>query len=336
MRIAIVKLSAMGDIVHAMVALQYLKRYDPLLKIDWLVEESFAPLLEYNPHVNTILPINLKRLKTEKTALFDEIKKVRSYAGNDYDLVIDAQGLLKSALAARLLGKNRAGFDRHSIREKGAAWLYNRHIAVPYETNVVERNLTLMLEAMDIPEKNIPVLSELETMAPFLFFSEEDRQRVECFLNTSLPAIVTIVGSSWESKVYPKEKFAEVIEMLEGNHLLAWGNEAEHDRALFIAEQTGAQVLPKLSLNELKAVIASADLVIGGDSGPTHMAWALKRPSITLFGPTPSFRNTVQTKINRALDCGKTIDPLQLDKTDRCIADIDPSEVVTLAKELLS
>jgi len=336
MRVAIVKLSAMGDIVHAMVALQYLKRYDPTLTIDWVVEETFVPLLEHNPHIDAILSVNLKRLKREKTALFDEIKKVRAYADNGYDLVIDAQGLLKSALVARLLGTNRAGFDKSSIREKGAAWFYSRKITVPYETNVVERNLKLMLGALDVPQQDIPELAELEVMEPFLFFSEEDRQKAERFIDPSLPTVVSVVGSSWESKVYPKEKFAEVIEMLEGNHFLAWGDEAEHDRALFIAEQTGAQVLPKLSLNELKAVIASADLVIGGDSGPTHMAWALKRPSITLFGPTPSFRNTVQTKINRALDCGKTIDPLQLDKTDRCIADIDPSEVVTLAKELLS
>jgi len=336
MRIAIVKLSAMGDIVHAMVALQYLKRYDPSMTIDWVVEEAFVPLLEHNPHIDAILPVNLKRLKKEKTALLDEIKKVRGYANNGYDLVIDAQGLLKSALVASLLGKNRTGFDRSSIREKGAAWFYNRQIAVPYETNVVERNLKLLLGALDVPEQDIPGLSELEAMEPFLFFSEDDRQKTESFMDLALPNIIWVVGSSWESKVYPKERFAEAIGMFDANHLLVWGSEAEYERVQFIAEKTGAKVLPKLTLNELKALIASVDLVIGGDSGPTHMAWALKRPSITLFGPTPSFRNTVQTEINRVLDCGKRIDPLRLDKTDRCIGNIASSRVSELAKELLA
>ncbi len=336
MRVAIVKLSAMGDIVHAMVALQYLKRYDPSMTIDWVVEEAFVPLLEYNPHIDAILPVNLKRLKKERMTLFDEVKKVRTYAANRYDLVIDAQGLFKSALVTRLLGINRTGFDKDSIREKGAALLYNRHIAVPYETNVVERNLQLLLGALNVSQKDIPELAELEAMEPFLFFSEEDRHMAKSFMDTAMHNLIWIVGSSWESKVYPKERFAESIGALKANHLLVWGSEAEHERARYIAEQTGAKVLPKLSLNELKAVIASADLVIGGDSGPTHMAWALKRPSITLFGPTPSFRNTVETAINRVLDCGKRVDPLRLDKTDRCIGNIAPAEVVTLAKELLS
>jgi len=334
MRIAIVKLSAMGDIIHAMVALQYLKRYDPSLEIDWVVEESFAPLLEYHPHINAVLPVNLKRLKREKAALFGEIRKVRAYAARGYDMVIDAQGLFKSALVAGLLGKRRVGFDRDSIREKGAAWFYGKQISVPYETNVIERNLKLLSGALEIPD--IPSLPEIETMEPFLFFSGEDRRQAERFLDPDLPTVVSVVGSSWESKVYPKERFVEVIGALEANHLLVWGSEAEHASARFIAERTGAKVLPKLTLNALKACIASADLVIGGDSGPTHMAWALKRPSITLFGPTPSFRNTVETKINRVLDCGNRVDPLRLDKGNRCIGKIPPLEVVTLAKELLS
>ena len=111
MKIAIVKLSALGDIVHAMVALQFIKAHFPEIQIDWIVEERFAEVLENNPDINHILTVNLKSLKTNKAGIFQQIKNVRKYALNNYDLVIDAQGLIKSAIIAKLLGKHIAGFD---------------------------------------------------------------------------------------------------------------------------------------------------------------------------------------------------------------------------------
>jgi len=97
MRIAIVKLSALGDIIHAMVALQFIKQHAPDIQIDWIVEERFAGILQYNPDISQILTVNLKALKNNKLAIFQEIKKIRRYAKKHYDLVIDAQGLIKSA-----------------------------------------------------------------------------------------------------------------------------------------------------------------------------------------------------------------------------------------------
>ena len=98
MKIAIVKLSALGDIVHAMVALQFIKAHSPDMQIDWIVEERFAEVLKNNPDIDHILTVNLKSLKTNKTGIFQQIKAVRGYAQNHYDLVIDAQGLIKSAV----------------------------------------------------------------------------------------------------------------------------------------------------------------------------------------------------------------------------------------------
>lgn len=121
MKIAIVKLSALGDIVHAMVALQFIKAHSPAMQIDWIVEEGFAGILKNNPDIDNILTVNLKSLKINKTGIFQQIKKILKFAGNNYDLVIDAQGLIKSAITARLLGKRIAGFDADSAREKAAA-----------------------------------------------------------------------------------------------------------------------------------------------------------------------------------------------------------------------
>ena len=331
MKVVIVKLSAMGDIVHAMTALQFMKAYDPSLQIDWIAEEVFVPILEHNPHIDHILPVKLKALKKNRMQFLSEVQKIRAYAKNSYDVVIDAQGLIKSAVVSRMLGKT-TGFDRYSIRESMAAFFYSTVFSIPYEMNVIKRNVKLMIQAIGSSDASA-LLAEKK---PFLFFSEEDKEKTAPFLDTESRNIVYILGSSWESKVYPREKFAELIEKTKGNPLLVWGSESEKENAEFIAACTQATVVPRLTLNELKALIASADLVIGGDSGPTHMAWALNRPSITIFGPTPSYRNTLETGINKVIDCGKEINPSKLDKKDRCIHTVDPGKIVHLAEELLS
>lgn len=150
MKIAIVKLSAMGDIIHAMVALQYIKKNNPSLQIDWIVEQGFAQVLEGNPHIDHILVVNLKAIKKDKKQFFTEIKRVNKYAENSYDLVIDAQGLLKSAFVARLLGKNRAGFSKSSIREGMASYFYNHKIEIAYDANTIDRNVKVISEPLNV------------------------------------------------------------------------------------------------------------------------------------------------------------------------------------------
>jgi heptosyltransferase-1 len=330
MKIAIVKLSAMGDIVHAMVVLQYIKKQIPKCQIDWIVEEIFVDVLKYNPHIDNILPINLKSIKKDKKQLFSQITLVKKYAQNNYDLVIDAQGLVKSAIVSKILGKN-CGFDKNSIREKIASYFYKKSFFIPYEENVIKRNYFLVMKSLKLNEN----ILDLSTKESFLFFRKEDKEITLPFLSVKEKNIVYILGSSWKSKVYPKEKFVEIINKLDGNHLLVWGSDEEKKSAEYIARQCNAKMLPKMTLNELKALISSANLVIGGDSGPTHMAWALNRPSITIFGPTPSYRNTLTTSINRVLDCGNKVDPKDLDKSDYCIREIQVEKILKIAKGLL-
>jgi len=330
MKIAIVKLSALGDIVHAMIVLQLIKQAIPNSSIDWIVEERFAGILEHNPCIDTIHYINLKALKKDKFKFFAELKKIKNYAQNNYDTVIDMQGLLKSAIVSKLLGPNN-GFDKNSIRETIASLFYEKSFYIPYSENVIIRNMNLVSSSLNINiEEN--TLTDKEA---FLFFLKEDMHKTAFFIKEDQKTIVYILGSSWDSKIYPKEKFIEIINALEGNHLLVWGNSEEEIYASYVAEHTQAHMLPSMNLNELKALISKADLVIGGDSGPTHFAWAMNRPSITIFGPTPSKRNVLETKINKVIDCGKEINPLSLNKKDFCIQDIDPERIVKLAKELL-
>lgn len=329
MKIAIVKLSALGDIVHAMVALQFIKAAYPELQIDWIVEQRFAGLLADNPHIDHVLPVNLKAVKTDKLRLFGEIGKVRGYAEHGYDLVIDAQGLIKSALVSRLLAANCAGFDRNSIREKWAAWFYAQTVAYPYDANTIDRNVAVLTRPLGLKVGSEQILAK----RPFLFFRPPQIELADYFSDKQAN-ILLVIGSTWPSRNYPLEKYLQVIFGVEANFLICWGNEKEHWMAQWLAERSLARVLPQMSLNDLKAVVAKSDLVIGNDTGPTHMAWGMNRPSITLFGPTPISR-VYQTKTNKVLKSPSPVDPLKLNKNDFSIGEIPVSAVVALAKQLL-
>jgi heptosyltransferase I len=329
MKIAIVKLSSLGDIVHAMVALQFIKSARPEVEIDWLVEENYAGVLADNPHINTILTLNLKALKKAKHQIFHEINKIRNYATRGYDLVIDAQGLIKSALTARLLSANSLGFDRHSIREGPAAWFYRHTVACPYNANTIHRNLKVLCQPLGIEVTSEQILNK----QPFLYFQTPELQ-LEDYLSTQQPNLLLVIGSTWPSRNYPKEKFLQVVQGLNAHCLICWGNDSERQTAIWIAEHSNAQILPRLTLNDLKALISRVDLLIGNDTGPTHMAWALNQPSITLFGPTPINR-VYHTEINRVLKSPSEVDHFKLNKNDFSIAMIDSADVISVAKTLL-
>ena len=330
MRIAIVKLSAMGDIIHAMVALQFIKKEYPNIIIDWFVEKAFSQVLEYNPHINNIYELDLKSIKKDKKNIFSQIKLLKHYSKNNYDLVIDAQGLIKSAFVSKILGKKTIGFNKKSTREGLASLFYTKKISSSYEKNVIERNIDILCKSLEIEVSKNDILNK----EPFLYSSNEKRE-IYTYLRNQKRNILLIIGASWPSKMYSKEKFAKIINCLDENCLIAWGNEEEKKIADEIALNSTVIVLPKLDLNSLKAVVKNSDLVIGNDTGPTHMAWALNIPSITIFGCTPGNRNTYLTNINKIIESDSSVDALRLNKEDYSIKDIPYKKIVDLAKELL-
>jgi heptosyltransferase-1 len=319
MRIAIVKLSALGDIIHAMVVLQYIKKAFPHILIDWFVDARFEQILHNNPHIHQVYALGLKSKNRNYHTLYKSLKALAIQ--NGYDCIIDLQGLIKSALIAKTLGVNTVGFDRKSAREPLAALFYRQKCKIAYEKNVIMRNLELVCQALHFPIPNV------QTKEPFLLSNRKSNLK---------PELLIITGSSWKSKVYPKEKFVEVINALSVETYVSWGNKQEEENALFICEHTNAKILPALDLDTLKSIVSNSSLVIGADSGPTHMAWAMNRPSITIFGPTPAKRNTLETPINKTIDCKKEINPKKINKKDPCIATIPPQEIVKMAKELLA
>ena len=167
-------------------------------------------------------------------------------------------------------------------------------------------------------------------------FGKQSLKPIYDYLKSEKKNILFVIGASWDSKKYSKEKFVELIKMLDFNCLLVWGNENEYNDAVYIEKRTDALILPKMSLNTLKAIISKSDLVLGNDTGPTHMAWALNIPSLTLFGNTPGYRNTYQTKINKIIESNSLVDANHLDKKDYSISTIETNDILFIVKELLA
>jgi heptosyltransferase-1 len=326
MNIAIVKLSALGDIIHAMIVLQFIKQHYPHAAIDWIVDDNFKEILEHNPDIRHIIPLKIKQAKQQKSLkmLINELKKVRKL--DKYDFVIDMQGLLKSAIIARLIpAKIRVGFDKNSIREKLASLFYQQKISISYSRNTLLRYLTVALKPLNIEFQ----LSNLEQKKPYLFYQS----------NFSLPIdnyIIFIVNSTWESRNYPVDKFITIANNLKLPCYVAWNNEKEQQKAKKMQQQSEyIYSLTRLNLGTLKAIIAGAKLLIGNDTGPTYIAYGTNTPSITLFGPTPENR-IYPTTIHKTLKSSSIVNHHKLNKNDFSISEIDENEVIMLAKKLLN
>ena len=330
MKIAIVKLSALGDIIHAMVALQFIKQEYPDCQIDWVVEEGFKGILTNNPDINTIHTVNIKKAKKNKSLklLLQELKKLRKLP--KYDIVIDAQGLVKSAIVSRVIPSDKTfGFDKNSLRESFAAKFYTDTCSIDYSENIIKRNTFVISSALDFAISHTSILGK----KLFLYFNSKS-----VFIPTEgyKPNVAFVPGASFKSKIYPVEKYIKLANELDANIIILWGNSDEKLMANKI--QSGSKnvgISNQLTLDELKSVITQMDLVIGGDTGPTHMAWALNVPSITLFGSTPGYRNTYVTDINRVIESESKVDPYKINKGDFSIGDIEDNKVVLKAKELL-
>lgn len=330
MKIAIIKLSALGDIVHAMIVLQFIKKQYPQSEVDWFVEKRFKGVLENNSHINQIQQINFKSAKESKSffLFWKELRKIRKFG--KYDLVIDMQGLIKSALVARMIASDTTvGFDKDSLRESLAAIFYDQKYKIDYAENVIERNLNLVSYALKFSFDKDDVLSK----EVFLFPSQQYNFD---HISISKKNILLIPGASYPAKSYSIEKFVELTKQIDANFLTIWGSDKERIIANEIKQLSSTvKVLEKLSFDGLISLISQVDLVIGPDTGPTHMAWALNIPSITLFGPTPGYRNTYVTNINKIIESNSEVNPNKIDKGDYSINNIKVNDISKLAQKLL-
>ncbi|GAA7382945.1 lipopolysaccharide heptosyltransferase I [Helicobacter pylori] len=324
MNIAIVRLSALGDIIVGAVFLAVIKECLPNAQIEWFVDERFSAILEHSPYIDKLHPIALKSTLTTFNPLkiFKLFKSLRAY---EYDIVIDMQGLVKSALITQMLkAPKKVGFDYASAREGLSAFFYSQKVSIAYNEPILKRNFTLLSHALNLPQKEIS--EGLSSRAKV--FSYQPSLKIDALnLNQNKPKILFVLETSKVNKTYPIERFKELALALENFQIcLLWHADEDKANALYgaLKNQCDALLLPKLTLNEVKALLFKMDLIIGGDTGITHLAWALQKPSITLYGNTPMERFKLESPINVSLTGNSNAN---YHKKDFSIQNIDPKKI---------
>lgn len=300
MRILIVRLSAMGDIIHAMPAVAGLRSQFPDSRIDWAIEERWSPLLTFRaisdtsasispeqPLVHFVHQVHMRRWRQHpfSSTTREEMRALRSRLHElSYDHVIDLQGAIRSALLAKVSGARVRAGAMHP-REIVARWWYNvkahtpaRHV-VDQAAEVVSAAVGRVIEAVQPP---FPVSSEAEQWADQVTHSR-----------SSAFAIVN-PGAGWGAKCWPAERYAGLVRTL-GQHGIevlvnAGPGESSLAQDVLRGNEESARMV-ECSLLQLIAISRRASLFVGGDTGPLHLANALGTPVVAIFGPTDPARN---------------------------------------------
>jgi len=277
MRLLLIKTSSLGDVLQTLPAVSDACRARDDLEIDWVVEAPFAAVPAWHPRVRKVIPVSIRRWRREPR-LSEMAALVRELRSRRYDLVIDAQGLMKSALLGLIAKGPVAGLDFASAREGVAAIAYGRRFAVPRDMHAVERTRMLFAAALDYARPIGPADYGLpQTPAP------------------ARPRLLMLHGATWASKRWPEEYWSELAGRALGAGIeaaLRWHDEEEKASAERIAAAApGTLVLPAADLQTLRKVIAGASVVAATDSGPAHLAAALAVPGVTVYGSTRPAHN---------------------------------------------
>lgn len=273
----------MGDVIHAMPVVSDALRHDPSLQIDWLVEASFAELPAMHPGVGQAIPIAMRRWRKKLLSrqTWQQIGAVRAQLrSTEYDLVLDLQGLLKSALWTCLAGGHkRAGHDWQHAREPLASWCYHHKLLYDPQAHAIERLRQAAAQALGYSVEGVPRFGlRVPGQAP-------------SWLPTT-PYWVALHATSRAEKLYPTDRWVSLAKaLLPLTMVLPWGNEAERQAAHALAAQVpGARVAERTSLTDAAWMMRGAIGVVGVDTGLTHLACALDRPVVALFAATPAWR----------------------------------------------
>lgn len=283
-RLLVVRLSAFGDVIHTIPAVVALRSF---FDIDWVVRPAYRELIELVARVRVVRP---------------SLKEIR----NRHDLVIDFQGLMKSAFLARISGApERYGFASEFVREKPAAWLMNRRVRIDPATHVVDWNLQLARAVQrDVKTPHVD----------FTPFAADEPRGFE-------GRAVLLPGAGKAHKQWPVERFRELAKRIGPKAITVWG---PGERPL--AEGIGAEVAPPTRFRELARVLRDASVVIGSDTGPLHLAAALGTRVVGLYGPTNPARNGPYGQI---ASCVETF------STSKSMSDISVDAVQRRVEELI-
>lgn len=288
MRTLIIKTTSLGDVVHCLPVIADIKSHHPNAQIDWVVEENFAEIPAMHPDVNKVIKVAIRRwrksLFSKKTwQEFSAFKQ--QLQSQQYDFVIDAQGLLKSGLIALLShSQNKCGYDKHSSRESVASWFYHHKFAISYQQHAVIRNRTLAALSLGYAPPSTPPDYGVQARTGVKNIPNLDTP----YLDT--PYIVALHGTSRDSKLWCTENWIHLGQQLEKQGIqlaLPWASQAEHERAQHIAQALQhAVVLPKLNITALAEIISHSQAAVGVDTGLSHLAAALNKHVVAIYTDT--------------------------------------------------
>ncbi len=276
MHVLIVKTSSMGDVIHTLPAIEDATKAIPGIKFDWLIEEGFQEIPAWHDSVDKVIPIALRRWRKSwlKAFFSGEIKLfLKKLREKKYDVIIDAQGLLKSAVPAKFARGTLVGFDKASAREGIAAKFYDRDLTVDKSLHAIERVRRLFARALGYEYQDTSPAVKLSLNA-----AEEDKK-----------GILFLHGTTWPSKHWPDDSWLELGKLLKGESeaiFLPWATAQERTRAEWLGKRLDVSVLPKLSLTEIAELMLKVKAVVGVDTGLTHLAALLDVRSIGIYGST--------------------------------------------------
>lgn len=271
----------MGDVLHALPALTDAQKAIPNLEIDWVVEENFAEIPLWHSAVKNVIPVAIRRWRKnlcQRQTWLEWQAYLKNLKMTSYDAVIDAQGLIKSAvLVTKQANGLKYGYDKHSAREGLSSLFYDYTFQISYQQHAVERIRQLFAKAL-----NYPLPSEIGDYGIAHHFAKN------CEKKTAY--IMGIHATTRADKHWSESHWQDLIQELavQGIEIrLPWGNEAERARAeRFARHSTNVVVLPKLTLSQLAEQIAGSAAVISVDTGLSHLSAALDKPNVILYGAT--------------------------------------------------
>lgn len=294
-RILIVKTTSMGDVIHALPVVEDILQHFPEAQIDWLVEESFADIPRLHPRVGHVFTVAVRRWRKQwwRCQTWREISAARqAVSAQPYDLVLDLQGLLKSAVMATWAQGPRVGYDAASIREPLASRFYQHRYTISYHQHAVTRMRTLAAMAL-----GYAVPADL----PAYGLTTKVDQKVSAFL--------ALHATSRDSKLWPEAHWVALGQHYAAQGMqmwLPWASASEQARAQRIAAQVpNALVLPQLRLQQLASRMPQAQFAVGVDTGLSHLAAALDLPIVALYTDTePAYTGVAGGRHAAAVNLG--------------------------------
>lgn len=282
MRILLIKMSSMGDILHALPVLADIKQaIGDHTVIDWVVEPHYRCLLDNHPHINRVFPLALRQYPSFLAAIRSpEAKQLKQYLNQrNYDLIIDLQGLIKSAWVGRWANSYLVGYDCHSIREPLASWLYKQRFSVSKALHAITRMRHLTAKALNYATPTSEPDYQLHQPAD----TQPSNLHLICFPFTT-----------WQSKHWPLTHWQELLTIIPDaiSVSIAWGTPDEHRQAQSLCKNhKQCHTTPPTDIAGMQQYLKTCQAFIGVDTGFAHLATAMTIPGVMLMGPTDKNRS---------------------------------------------